>query len=144
MDAYAHSKKHKSQPSLIDLEEMFHAVAELYKDGDFIIVDALDECQMSDNVRSKLIESLLRLQSREGNVKLLTTARPVPDIVEAFDGHSRLEIVAPKNDIEQYIRTQMSSLRAVSNYPDTRIVFPAPGMPGQKESLASLTAWWTY
>jgi len=97
---------------------MFHAVSALYKDGVFVIVDALDECQMSDNARPKFIEALLRLQSRESNVNLLATSRPVPDIVEAFNGHSRLEIVAQKDDIERYIRTQMSSLRAVSKYPD--------------------------
>ena len=113
-DAYNRHEKHRSQPSLSDLEEMFHAIAPLYKDGVFVIVDALDECQMNDSVRSKFIETLLRLQSRGANVNLLATSRPVPDILEAFDGHStRLEIVAQRDDIERYIRNRMSSLRAV-------------------------------
>jgi len=116
-DAYTRHKKYKSQPSLSDLEGMFHAVAALYKDGVFVIVDALDECQMSDNIRSKFIEALLRLQSRKSNVNILATSRPVPDIVEAFDGYSRLEIVAQRDDIERYIRNKMPNLRAVSKYP---------------------------
>ncbi|EGS23959.1 uncharacterized protein CTHT_0006690 [Thermochaetoides thermophila DSM 1495] len=118
MDVYAQHKKYILQPSLSDLEEMFHAVAALYNDGVFVIVDALDECQMSDNVRSKFIEALLRLQSRESNVNLLATSRPVPDIVEAFYGHSCLEIVAQNNDIERYMRNQMSNWRVISKYPD--------------------------
>ena len=62
LNAYAQHRKHRSQPSLSDLEEMFHAVAALYKNGIFVNVDSLDECQMSDNVRSEFIEALLRLQ----------------------------------------------------------------------------------
>ncbi|EGS22197.1 uncharacterized protein CTHT_0017140 [Thermochaetoides thermophila DSM 1495] len=118
MDAYTRHEKHGSQPSLSEFEEMFHAVAARYKDGVFVIVDALDECQMNDDVRSKFIETLLHLQSKGDNVNLLATSRPVPDIVEAFDGHSHLEIMAQKDDIERYIRNRMSTLRAVSKYPD--------------------------
>jgi NACHT domain. len=118
MDVYARHEKHRSQPSLSDLEEMFHAVAALYKDRAFVVVDALDECQMNDNVRFKFIETLLRLQSRKTNINLLATSRPVPDIVEAFNGHPRLEIVAQRDDIERYMRNRMSNLRAVSKYPD--------------------------
>jgi len=118
MDAYTRHKKYKSQPSLSDLEEMFHTVAARYKDGVFVIVDALDECQMSDNIRSEFIEALLRLQSRDRNVNILATSRPVPDIVEAFDGYSRLEIVAQRDDIERYMRNKMPNLRAVSKYRD--------------------------
>jgi NACHT domain. len=134
MDAYTRHEKHRSQPLLSDLEEMFHDVTILYKDGVFVIVDALDECQMSDNVRSKFIEALQRLQSRGTNVNLLATSRPLPDIVEAFDGHSCLEIVAQKDDIERYMRNQMPNLRAVSKDPDLQneiiscIVSVADGM----------------
>jgi hypothetical protein len=96
---------------------MFHAVAVLYKDVVFVIVDALDECQMSDNIRSKFIDALLHLQSRESNVNILARSRNVLDVVEAFDGHSRLEIVAKRDKIELYMRNQMSNLRAVSKYP---------------------------
>jgi Cdc6-like AAA superfamily ATPase len=118
MDAYTRHKKYKSQPSLSDLEEMFHTVAARYKDGVFVIVDALDECQMSDNIRSEFIEALLRLQSRDRNVNILATSRPVPDIVEAFDGYSRLEIVAQRDDIERYMRNKLPNLRSVSKYRD--------------------------
>ena len=104
---------------LNDLEKMFRTVAALYKDGVFVIVDALDECQMSDDDHSKFIKALLRLQSKRSNVNILATSRPVPDIVEAFDGRStRLEIVAHRDDIERYVRNQMSNLRSVSKYPD--------------------------
>jgi NACHT domain. len=121
MDAYnRHGKKHRSQPSLSDVEDMFHAVTALYKDGVFVIVDALDECQMSNNVRSKFIKTLLQLQSRGTNVNLLATSRPEPDIMEAFSGYSYLEIIAQKDDIERYIRNRMSDWHVVSNYPDLR------------------------
>jgi hypothetical protein len=97
---------------------MFHAVAALYKDGVFVIIDALDDCQMSDNVRFKFIKVLLCLQSKETNVNLLAISWPVPDILKAFDGHSRLEIVIRRDDIEIYMRNQISNWRAVSKYPD--------------------------
>jgi NACHT domain. len=118
MDAYSRHQKHRSLPSLGNLEEMFHAVATLYKDAVFIIIDALDECQMSGNVRSKFIETLLSLQSRGIDINILATSRPVPDIVEAFDGHSCLEIAAQRDDIERYLRNKMSELPVVSKYPD--------------------------
>jgi hypothetical protein len=38
--------------------------------------------------------------------------------MEASNGHSYLEIVAKKEDIERYMRNQMSNWRAVSKYPD--------------------------
>ena len=125
MDAYTRHEKHGSQPSLSEFEEMFHAVAALYKDGVFVIVDALDECQMSDNVRSKFTETLLHLQSKGNNVSLLATSLPVPDIVKAFDGYSCLEIVERKDDIEQYLRNRMPSLYLVSKHPDLNIISAA-------------------
>ena len=77
MDAYNQYKKQRPHP-LLDDHEIFHSIAALYKDGVFVIVDALDECQMGDNVRFKFIEALLRLQSKESNVNLLATSCPVP------------------------------------------------------------------
>ncbi|EGS22198.1 uncharacterized protein CTHT_0017150 [Thermochaetoides thermophila DSM 1495] len=125
MDAYTRHEKHGSQPSLSEFEEMFHAVAARYKDGVFVIVDALDECQMNDDVRSKFIETLLHLQFKGNNVSLLATSLPVPDIVKAFDGYSRLEIVERKDDIEQYPRNRMPSLYLVSKHPDLNIISAA-------------------
>ncbi|EGS22281.1 uncharacterized protein CTHT_0018020 [Thermochaetoides thermophila DSM 1495] len=110
MDAYIRYEKYRSQPSLNDLEDMFQAIAPLYKDGVYVIVDALDECQVSNSIRSKFIKTLLRLQSREINLNILATSRSLPDIEQAFYGHSRLKIIAQREDIERYLRNRMSDL----------------------------------
>ena len=132
MNAYTRHEEHRLQPLLSDLEEMFHAVIPLYKDGIFVIVDALDECQVSDNVRSKFIKALLRLQSGGTYISLLATSRPVPDIVEAFNGHSRFEIGAQKDDIELYMRNQIPicALSQSTRASNTRsfVVLPASQM----------------
>jgi hypothetical protein len=42
------------------------------------------------------------------------------DIVEAFNGLSRLEVLTPKKDIERYMRNQMSNWCTVSKYPELK------------------------
>ncbi|KAH7120600.1 ankyrin repeat-containing domain protein [Dactylonectria macrodidyma] len=75
----------------------------------FIIVDALDECQVNDNCRSRIISSLFNLQDTCG-LNILATSRFIPEIMEQFDRCHFLEISAHSKDVEKYVDGHMSHL----------------------------------
>jgi hypothetical protein len=75
----------------------------------FIIVDALDECQVSDGCRSRFISSIFTLQAKTG-AKLFTTSRPIMDIERQFKGCLSREILAMNEDVQIYLDNRMSQL----------------------------------
>ncbi|KAL1835780.1 hypothetical protein VTJ49DRAFT_6085 [Mycothermus thermophilus] len=101
-----------SRPSLEKLLGALSDVAALYEDGVFVVVDALDECQLSEMNRSRFLSGLLKFQSASGSrANLLATSRPrIPDIVTHFEGHPTLDISAHTGDIEEYLRGHMDQL----------------------------------
>ncbi|KAL4890101.1 hypothetical protein BDV59DRAFT_195221 [Aspergillus ambiguus] len=79
--------------------------------GVFIIIDALDECQISHGGRTKLLSEIFQLQER-GEVSLLATSRFVSEIKEEFEqkGSNFLEIRARDEDVQIYLEEHMSLL----------------------------------
>ncbi|KAK6827461.1 serine/threonine-protein kinase ripk4 [Apiospora arundinis] len=74
----------------------------------YLVVDALDEYQISDATRNQFLSILFGLQAKHP-VNLFATSRFIPDIVERFKGAStKMEIRAAHKDIESYIRSQIS------------------------------------
>ncbi|KAK8010116.1 hypothetical protein PG990_009081 [Apiospora arundinis] len=74
----------------------------------YLVVDALDEYQISDAARNQFLSILFGLQAKHP-VNLFATSRFIPDIVERFKGAStKMEIRAAHEDIESYIRSQIS------------------------------------
>jgi hypothetical protein len=68
----------------------------------FIIVDALDECQISDGCRTRLLSKIFNLQVRNG-ANIFATSRFIPDITEKFQGSISLEIRASDEDMQRYL-----------------------------------------
>ena len=75
----------------------------------YIIIDALDECQLSGGCRPRFLSSILSLQARTG-ARLFATSRSIPDIEKTFKNCLSLEILASDEDIQIYLNNHMSQL----------------------------------
>ena len=107
-DLYDRHKTKRTRPSLEEISTTLHSVATKYSRV-FIIVDALDECQTSDNCRARLLSELFSLQKRHGT-NILATSRFIPEIVDQFKGSSELEIRASREDVERYLEGHIKQL----------------------------------
>lgn len=103
-------KKHeakRTRPSIDEISKALQMVAELYSKA-FIIVDALDECQTSDNCRSGFLDKIFNLQTK-CRVSFFATSRPILDISNKFHG-ATLEIRARAEDVRKYVDGHISRL----------------------------------
>ncbi|KAL5044328.1 hypothetical protein BDW71DRAFT_209332 [Aspergillus fruticulosus] len=76
----------------------------------FIVIDALDECQTADGCREQFMSVILSLQAKHG-VNILVTSRELPDITRRFSGSTAFEIRARDEDISAYVDAQISRSR---------------------------------
>jgi Cdc6-like AAA superfamily ATPase len=95
---YDRHRDKRTRPSLDEILGILQTVAVAYSRV-FIIVDALDECQVSDGCRQRFLSSLLNLQAKCG-ANLFATSRPISSIEKEFEGNSRLEIRASEEMCE--------------------------------------------
>jgi hypothetical protein len=91
----------RTQPSLEEISKCLQTVTAQYSRV-FLIVDALDECQISDGCRQRFLSSLFDLQAKYG-ANLFATSRPISNIEKAFEGNSKLEIRASEEDVRRYL-----------------------------------------
>ncbi|KAK4232838.1 hypothetical protein C8A03DRAFT_39511, partial [Achaetomium macrosporum] len=113
--------KHKgrTRPSLDELSRALQTVANLFS-RIFIVVDALDECQLSDGSRSKFLTEIFALQSKTG-ANIFATSRFVLDVTERFKDSVPLEIRARPGDVQRYIEGNMAHMPScVARNPDLR------------------------
>jgi hypothetical protein len=107
-DLYDRHKTKWTRPSLDELSRSLQAVTTLYSRV-FLIVDALDECQMSDGCRQRFLSGLFNLQAKCG-VNLFATSRPISSIEKEFKGNTMLEIRASEEDVRRYLEGHMFRL----------------------------------
>jgi hypothetical protein len=72
-----------------------------------VVVDALDKCRDTDGTRHLFLECLRKLQANE-DLRLMVTSRSVPDIEAEFEAAIRLEVRATEDDVERFVRGQIS------------------------------------
>ncbi|KAH8672580.1 hypothetical protein BGZ60DRAFT_373737, partial [Tricladium varicosporioides] len=101
-------KDKRTRPSLDDILGILQTVAAAYS-RIFIIVDALDECQVSDGCRQKFLSSLFNLQEK-CKAGLFATSRPLSSIEKEFTGNSKLEIRASEEDVRRYLDSHLFRL----------------------------------
>ncbi|KAL6832323.1 ankyrin repeat-containing domain protein [Trichoderma camerunense] len=79
----------------------------------FIILDALDECLFFE--LHLFLSRLFELQ-RVYKIKVLTTSRPIPEVMDQFDNDNivKLRIRAETSDVTKYIEAQMDRLPKVA------------------------------
>lgn len=107
-DLYDMHMKRKTRPSFDEITKSLEAVAAMYSMV-YIIIDALDECQVVAD-RNRLLSKIANFQTRsEANV--FATSRPSLDIAGHFKGDVNLEIRASSADVERYLDGHMDQLR---------------------------------
>ncbi|KAF5242673.1 hypothetical protein FANTH_8582 [Fusarium anthophilum] len=79
----------------------------------FVIVDALDECQSSGNIRTKFVSEMLRLQEKV-KINIFATSRFITEIERLFiqNGAVTVKIRASNEDIQAYIGSILETLPA--------------------------------
>ncbi|CZR64265.1 related to ankyrin [Phialocephala subalpina] len=105
---YDRHKDRRTRPSLDELLGLLQAVAAVYSRV-FIIVDALDEYQISDGCRQRLLLGLFDLQAK-CNAHLFATSRHISSIEQEFEGGLKLEIRSNEEDVREYLDGHMGQL----------------------------------
>ncbi|KAK6499967.1 hypothetical protein TWF481_010324 [Arthrobotrys musiformis] len=108
-EMHKRSTEKRMRPSIDDMLKSLHSVAQGYERV-FIIIDALDECQTSNNCREIFLSKLFQLHSQCG-ANLFITSRALPEIMKKFEGIEAeiLEVRAQKEDVRNYLDAQISS-----------------------------------
>jgi NACHT domain len=107
---YNKYKDKPMRPSFEELSRTLHIVTTMYSRV-FIIIDALDECQESNNCRLKFLSELFNLQAKS-KVSLFATSRFIGGVTEKFEGCLSQEIRASDDDVRGYLDGHMSPRRA--------------------------------
>ncbi len=107
-DLYHQHQRHQTRPTWDEISCTLHSVTKSYAKV-FIVVDALDECQVSDGGRNKVLSAMFRLQAEYG-ANIFATSRFVPEITEKFDNSIRLEIRATREDVMRYLQGHIDEL----------------------------------
>ncbi|KAH8687250.1 hypothetical protein BGZ60DRAFT_438813, partial [Tricladium varicosporioides] len=107
-DLYNRHKTKRTRPSIDEISRSLQAVTTLYSRV-FIIVDALDECQVSGDCRMRFLLEIFNLQTK-CQVSLFVTSRFIPEINKEFRESLRLEIRASNQDVQRYLDGHMSQL----------------------------------
>ncbi|RFU24977.1 hypothetical protein B7463_g11364, partial [Scytalidium lignicola] len=107
-DLYSYHSTKRTRPSLDEILKTIQSITATFSKV-IIVIDALDECQVLDSCRWRLLSALFNLQ--EGyRVNVFATSRFIPEIVDQFKSHVSLEIQASNEDIEKYIDNHIGQL----------------------------------
>jgi hypothetical protein len=115
-DLYDRHNTNRKRPSLDEVLTVLQSVVALYSRV-FIVVDALDECQVSDGFRMRFLSEIFGLQAKCG-LNIFATSRPILEVAEEFRGSTTLEIRAHDEDVRKYLDHQIlrSSLKLLLTY----------------------------
>jgi hypothetical protein len=103
---YDRHEKKRMRPLFDEISRALQSVAAMYLRV-FIVVDALDECQVG--CRSRFLSEIFNLQVKCG-ANIFATSRFIPEITEKFNGSTPMEIRANDEDIRKYLEGHMSQL----------------------------------
>lgn len=116
---YMNHKTKQTRPYFNEIIDVLKSIIRLYSRV-FIIVDALDECDVVNGARKSLLFELFNLQAKT-EVNIFATSRFIPDIQQEFlkKGSVLVEIRASREDVQRYLNGQMPRLpRCVSRSHD--------------------------
>ncbi|KFY05410.1 hypothetical protein V491_09146, partial [Pseudogymnoascus sp. VKM F-3775] len=105
---YERHQREKTHPSFKEILDELQSIIAGFSTT-FIIIDALDECKVSDGDQTKFISEILRLQTNT-RTNLLVTSRFIPHITEKFQEGASLEIRATDEDVWRYLDEHLSHL----------------------------------
>jgi hypothetical protein len=104
-------KKHYDRGTKPSVQEIFSALQEVVAKYStiYIVIDALDECRNSDGTRGQLLARFKDLQVGQ-DVRIMATARLIPEIQAEFRTAIKLEIQASDEDVRRYVAGQTHRL----------------------------------
>ncbi|KAL5378431.1 hypothetical protein DPSP01_009188 [Paraphaeosphaeria sporulosa] len=104
-------KQHADRGTKPSLEETLGALKEILSkySAVYIVVDALDECRANDGTRRQFLAKLRDLQAGQ-DVRLMATARFIPEVEDAFRDTAWLEVRASKEDVKRFVAGQIHRL----------------------------------
>jgi hypothetical protein len=107
-DLYDRHKTKRTRPSVDEISRSIQSVVIAYSRV-FIIIDALDECQVSNGCRTTFLSEIFTLQAKN-RANILATSRFIPEIAEKFNGSLRIDIRASNQDVQKYLDGHMLQL----------------------------------
>jgi hypothetical protein len=115
---YKNHRTKRTRPSFDEIVKVLHSIIRLYSKV-FIIIDALDECHVSNKECNRLLSEVFSLQA-QAQVNLFATSRFVPEITSQFEGCMSKEIRANDDDVLRYVNERIPQLlrSRISKYPD--------------------------
>ena len=130
-DLYDRHTKNQTRPSFGDISRALYSVAAMFSRV-FIVIDALDECQVSEGSRSMLLSEIFNLH-QQCKANVFATSRFVPEVTEKFKKYPRLDIRAHDEDVRNYLegRISRSSRKFLRDLPEgiiMRIIKAVEGM----------------
>lgn len=104
-------RKHCNRGTKPLVEEIYSVLREVVAKHSmvYVVIDALDECRDSDGTRSQLLARLKDLQVGH-DVRIMATARFIPEIQAEFQRAVKLEIQASDEDVRRYVAGQTHRL----------------------------------
>lgn len=131
-DLYYQHKDKQSRPGLKQISEVLQSI--IPPDSrNFIIIDALDECQNHDRCRDNLLSEIFTIQAKT-RLNIFATSRP-QEVEAKFSGSIVQEIIARDKDIKTYLDDRISRwensytmLDNIRNRIKTEITRTADGM----------------
>ncbi|KAJ5873180.1 hypothetical protein N7455_003723 [Penicillium solitum] len=115
---YESHRKHETHLTLEEILELLEStISESSKV--FIVIDALDECQLPHIHQQELLTRISEFQDIH-NLGFLATSRDNPDISDMFPNCPRLRIEGKDTDIKPFLETSLHHFRYVKESPDLR------------------------
>ena len=130
-ELYDRHNRNQTRPSFEDICRALYSVAAMYSRV-FIIIDALDECQVSEGSRAMLLSEIFNLKQK-CKVNIFATSRFVPEVTASFKEYTRLVIRAHDEDVRKYLegrisRSSRNLLRTLPEDIKTNIIKAVDGM----------------
>ncbi|KAI1278658.1 hypothetical protein F5Y07DRAFT_397679 [Xylaria sp. FL0933] len=104
-ELYCRHKIEKTQPSRAELSTILRSAIAEYSEV-FVIIDALDECNTSNECRIDLLTELFQLQ-HSSMVRIFATSRINSGIASLFRSASHIQILAHAEDLGSYLESRM-------------------------------------
>jgi hypothetical protein len=102
-DLYSSFQQGRGRPLHAEILEAIQKEVQLHSKV-FVLVDALDECDVS----AEILSDLFGLQEK-CRFKFFATSRYVPDIVNRFEGSGVIAVHASRGDVQMYLDAQIRS-----------------------------------
>jgi hypothetical protein len=102
---YNQHRDKQTRPTFEDISRTLQSVAAMYSRV-FIVVDALDECQVSNGSLTRFLAEIFNLRDKS-RANVFATSRFIPEITKKFEDSRFLEIRASGEDVGRYLDSHM-------------------------------------